>query len=99
MLFVLTLGLSGLGIAVFVALVIAGFGERRRLIAGAASSLDLARRAARGVRLSAVAAVGLCILMFANCSGSVLSNGRGAMDDVSGFFGGGAVTACAGHLG
>jgi hypothetical protein len=84
-LFVLTLGLFGTAIALFIGLVVAGFGERRRIVAGAANSLDLVRRAARSVRLSALAAVAFGIFMFANCSGGVLVNDRGPMDDIPGF--------------
>jgi hypothetical protein len=87
-LLLLTLFLFGVGIATFVALVVAGFGERRRIIAGAASSIDLVSRAARSVRWSAVAAIALSVLWFANCSGSVTTTSTmtsSAMEDVPGF--------------
>jgi hypothetical protein len=37
--------------------------------------------------VSAVASIALSLMAFANCSGAVLSNDRGPMDDVSGFLG------------
>jgi hypothetical protein len=70
---VLTFALFGIGIAVFVALIVAGFGERRRITAAAASSVDLVSRATRSVRWSALAAIALSVLWFANCSGAVTS--------------------------
>lgn len=87
-LLLLTLALFGIGVAIFVALVVAGFGERRRIIAGATSSIDLVSRAARSVRWSAVAAIALSVLWFANCSGSVTTTATltsSAMEDVPGF--------------
>jgi len=64
---VLTIALFAIGLALFGALVIAGFGERRRILAGAANSIDLVSRAARGVRWNAAAAIALSVLLFANC--------------------------------
>jgi hypothetical protein len=95
-LLVLTLGLFGIALALFGALVVAGFGERRRIITGAASSIDLVSRAARGVRWSALAAVALSVLLFANCSASVTSGptptSSAAIDDISGLLRVGAET-------
>ncbi len=90
---VVTLVLFGIAIAVYGALLVVGVGERRRIIAGAASSAELVGRAASSVRLNALAAIALSILLFANCSASVTSgptNNAGAMDDVWGFLRGSA---------
>ena len=85
---VLTLGLFGIAIVLFAGLLMVGIGERRRIMAGAASSMDRIGPAARGVRSSALAAIALSILLFANCSASVTSSpsstSSAAMDDVSG---------------
>jgi len=85
---VLTIALFAIGLALFGALVIAGFGERRRILAGAADSIDLVSRAARGVRWNALAAIALSVLLFANCSASVTSGPNtttsAAMEDVPG---------------
>jgi hypothetical protein len=83
----LTLGLFGTAVALFVALLVVGFGERKRIVAGAASSIDLIAPAARAVRSSALAAIALSLLLFANCSASVKSgpsSTSAAMDDVPG---------------
>lgn len=84
---VLVLGLFGIAVALFVGLLIAGSAERRWIMASARTSLDIVGRAARGARWSALAAVGLSILLFANCSGGVTGPSvvGGPMDDASGF--------------
>jgi hypothetical protein len=87
-LFAVTFGLFGIAVALYGALLVVGVGERRRIIAGAANSVEVVGRAASSVRLSALAAIALSILLFANCSGSLTSgppNYAGPMDDVSGF--------------
>jgi hypothetical protein len=85
---VLSIALFAIGLALFGALVIAGFGERRRILAGAANPIDLVSRAARAVRWNAAAAIALSVLMFANCSASVTSGPNtttsAAMEDVPG---------------
>jgi hypothetical protein len=84
----LIIGLFGIAVGLFVALVIAGAGERRRIRVNAHTSQDVVGPAARGARWSALAAAGLIVLLFANCSGS-LTNGQipvsGPMDDASNF--------------
>ena len=85
----LVIGLFGVGVGLFIALVIVGAGERRQIRASAHTSVDAVGPAARGARWSALAAAGLIVLLFANCSGS-LTNGQipvsGPMDDASNFF-------------
>src|SRR3979490_1443032 len=86
----LTLGLFGTAVALFVALLVVGFGERKRIVAGAASSIDLIAPAARAVRSSALAAIALSLVLFANCSASVKSgpsSTSAAMDDCPGLLG------------
>ena len=91
--FVLSLSLFGVAILLFVALLVTGVGERRRLLAGAATPLEVVGRGASRVRTNALAAIALNTLLFANCSGSVTSGpptNAGAMDDVAGFLTGSA---------
>jgi hypothetical protein len=84
----ITLGMFGVALGLLAILLVGGSSERRRIIAAAASSADLIRAGARSVRLSAIAAIALGILLFANCSASVTSGptstSGAAMDDVSG---------------
>ena len=85
----ITGGLFVIAIGLFIALVIAGVGERRRIRAGARTSLDFVAATARGARWNALAAAGLIVLMFANCSGSLTtaaSSASGPMVDASNFF-------------
>jgi hypothetical protein len=91
--FVLSLSLFGVAVLLFVALLITGVGERRRILAGAVTPLEVVGRGASRVRTNALAAIALSILLFANCSGSVTSGpptNAGAMDDVAGFLKGSA---------
>ena len=85
---VVVLGLFGIAVALFVALIIAGSRERRQITTNSRAPLDVVGRAARGARWSALAGVGLSLLLFANCSGGVLSGASvvgGPMDDASSF--------------
>ncbi len=88
-----SLGLFVIAVALYGALLVIGVSERRRIVASAASSVEVVGRAASSVRLSALAAIALSILLFANCSASVSSgppNYAGPMNDVSGFLRGSA---------
>jgi hypothetical protein len=85
---VVSLGLFVIAVALYGALLVIGVGERRQILASAASSVEIIGRAARSVRWSALAAIALSVLLFANCSASVSSGPprySGPMDDVSGF--------------
>lgn len=84
---VVILGMFGIAVALFVALVIAGVRDRRRIIATARTSSDVLDGAAHGSRWSALASAGLCVLLFANCSGGVSAPSvvGGPMDDASNF--------------
>ena len=90
---VVSLGLFVIAVTLYGALLVLGVGERRRTLASAASSTEVIGRAASSVRLTALAAIALTVLLFANCSASVSSgppNYAGPMNDVSGFLGGSA---------
>jgi len=85
---VVSVGLFVIAIALYLALLVIGVGERRRILASAPSSVDVVRRAAGSVRWSALAVIALSVLLFANCSASVSSgppNYAGPMNDVSGY--------------
>lgn len=83
---VVVLGLFGIAVALFVGLIIAGVRDRRGIATTARTSSDVLGGAARGSRWSALAAAGLCVLLFANCSGAVSGpSGLGPMDDASNF--------------
>lgn len=90
---VVSLGLFVVAVTLYGALLVIGVGERRRTLARAANSVEVVGRAASSVRLSALAAIALTVLLFANCSASVSSgppNYAGPMSDVSGFLRGSA---------
>jgi hypothetical protein len=90
---VVSLGLFVIAVALYGALLVIGVGERRRTLASAANSIEVVGRAASSARLSAMAAIALSILLFANCSASVSSgppNYAGPMNDISGFLRGSA---------
>jgi hypothetical protein len=90
---VVSLGLFVVAVTLYGALLVIGVGERRRTLASAANSVEVVGRAASSVRLSALAAIALTVLLFANCSASVSSgppNYAGPMSDVSGFLRGSA---------
>ena len=80
--------LFAMAVGLFVALVRAGTGERRRIRASAQTALEVVGRAARGARWSALAAAALTVLLFADCSGTVLNGPSvvgGPMDDATNF--------------
>ena len=83
-----SVGLFVAAIGLYSALLVVGIGERRRIIAGGPSAVEVVGRAASRVRWSALAAIALSVVLFANCSGSVTTgppNYAGPMDDVPGF--------------
>lgn len=87
-LLVVGIALFGIAVALYGALLVVGVGERRRIIAGGASAVEVVGRAASSVRWSALAAIALSVVLFANCSGSLTTgppNYAGPMDDVPGF--------------
>ena len=90
---VVSIGLFLVAVALYGSLLVFGIGERRRILASAASSADVAGRAASSIRLSALAAIALTVLLFANCSASVSPGPptyAGPMNDVPGFLKGSA---------
>jgi hypothetical protein len=71
---VVTLGLFGGSVALFVAMLIAGVRDRRRIVAQSSEARWVLARASRGVRWASLFAIGFCLLLFVNCSGNVASS-------------------------
>src|SRR5438876_6759631 len=95
-LLVVGLALFGIAMALYGALLVVGVGERRRIVAGAASAVEVVGRAASSFRWSALASVALSVVLFANCSGSVTTGPpsyAGPMDVAAG-----SLTATAANL-
>jgi hypothetical protein len=91
--FVLSIGLFLLAVVLYGSLLAVGVGERRRILAAASSGADVISRTASTIRLSALAAIAVTVLLFANCSASVSSGPpsyAGPMNDVPGFLKGSA---------
>ena len=63
------LGLLGSSIALFVLMLIAVIRDRRFIVAHSSDARWVLGRASRGLRWSSLFAIGLCLLLFANCSG------------------------------
>ena len=63
------LGLFGGAIALFVAMLIAVLRDRKWIVAHSSDARWVLARASRGLRWSSLFAIGLCLLLFANCSG------------------------------
>ena len=80
-----TWGLIGAGILGTTLAVYFAFGDRKEVMAAAAPA-QLVARGARGVRWSAFLAFGLSVLLFAECSGSIVSGTGGAMADPAQFW-------------
>jgi hypothetical protein len=80
-----TWGLIGAGILGTLLAVYFAFRDRKEVMAVAAPAQAVAR-GARGVRWSAFLALGLSVLLFAECSGSIVSGTGGAMDDPAQFW-------------
>ena len=70
---VVTLGLFGGSVALFVAMLIAVIRDRRWIVAHSSDARWVLARASRGVRWGSLFAIGLCLLLFANCTGNVTS--------------------------
>jgi hypothetical protein len=73
-------GILGTSLAVYFV-----FRDRKEVMA-AASPAQVVARGARGVRWSAFLAFGLSVLLFAQCSGSIVSGAGGAMADPAQFW-------------
>jgi hypothetical protein len=87
--FVAVVGLWLGALALLVLAFVAVLGERRRILASALDQGALIARAARGLRLSTVFAIGFSLLDFADCSSSVNSDGTlfgGPMADPAHFW-------------
>ncbi|MDQ2943599.1 MAG: hypothetical protein M3R21_08030 [Candidatus Dormibacteraeota bacterium] len=63
--------LIGGSVALFVAMLIAVMRDRRWIVAHSSDTRWVLARASRGVRWGSVFAIGLSVLLFANCSGNV----------------------------
>jgi hypothetical protein len=70
---VVLLGLFGASIALFVAMLIAVIRDRRWIVAHSSDARWVLARASRGLRWSSLFAIGFCLLLFANCTGSITS--------------------------
>jgi hypothetical protein len=66
-----TLGLVAVAIALYVAVLIAGRRDRKRIATLYPDPKPVLMRAARAVRWSGLFAIGFCVLLFANCSSGV----------------------------
>lgn len=71
----------GTGVAVYFA-----SRDRKEVKTAGADPAQLVKSGARGARWSAVFGIGLSVLLFANCSGSLVSNTGGAMADPATFW-------------
>src|SRR5712692_9717713 len=80
-------GLLGGGFFALGAAIVGAWRERARVTAGSSDIETITARGARGLRWAALAAVMFSVLVFANCSGGVSSNGtHGAMADASSYW-------------
>ena len=71
---VVTLGLFGGSVALFVAMLIAVIRDRRWIVAHSSDARWVLARASRGVRWGSLFAIGLCLLLFANCTGNITTS-------------------------
>jgi hypothetical protein len=71
---VVILGLFGGSVALFVAMLIAVIRDRRWIVAHSSDARWVLTRASRGVRWGSLFAIGLCLLLFANCTGNITSS-------------------------
>lgn len=71
---VVMLGLFGGAVALFVAMLIAVIRDRRWIVAHSSDARWVLARASRGVRWGSLFAIGLCLLLFANCTGNITSS-------------------------
>jgi hypothetical protein len=63
-----------------------GFKDRKEVMTAALDPIQVVASGARGARWSTVFAIGLSVLLFADCSGSIVSGTGGAMADPAGFW-------------
>src|SRR4029077_15219727 len=68
-----TLGLFAGSIALYVGMLIAVIRDRRWIAAHSSDARWVLTRASRGLRWSSLFAIGLCLLLFANCTGNITS--------------------------
>ena len=68
---VVTLGLFGGSIGLFIAMLIAVIRDRRWIVAHSSDPRWVLGRASRGVRWGSLFAIGFSVLLFANCTGNV----------------------------
>jgi hypothetical protein len=71
---IVLLGLFGGSIALFVAMLIAVIRDRRWIAAHSSDARWVLARASRGLRWGSLFAIGFCLLLFANCTGSITSS-------------------------
>lgn len=71
---VVTFGLFGGSVALFVAMLIAVIHDRRWIVAHSSDAQWVLARAARGVRWGSLFVIGFCLLLFANCTGGITSS-------------------------
>jgi hypothetical protein len=73
---VVGLGLFGVSIALFVAMLIAVSRDRRWIMAHSSDARWVLAQASRRVRWGSTFAIGFCLLLFANCAGNLTSGGK-----------------------
>jgi hypothetical protein len=71
---IVTLGLFGGSLALFVAMLIAVIRDRRWIVAHSSDARWVLARASLGLRWGSLFAIGLCLLLFANCTGNITSS-------------------------
>jgi hypothetical protein len=67
-------GLFGGSVGLFVAMLIAVIRDRRWIVAHSSDAQWVLGRASQGVRWGSLFAIGLCLLLFANCTGNISSS-------------------------
>lgn len=81
-----SLGLIGAALLLTVVAVLSVFQDRREVMAAAREPTQVVARGVRGVRWSAVFAIGLSVLLYTDCSGSTVSGTGGSMADPARFW-------------
>jgi hypothetical protein len=81
-----TWGLIGAALLVSGLAIYSAIRDRKKIMAAPLDHADVVARGVRGVRWSAVFAIGLSVLLFADCSGSVVSSTGGSMADPARFW-------------
>ena len=71
---VVTLGLFGGSVGLFIAMLISVIRDRRWIVAHASDARWVLGRASRGVRWGSLFAIGFAVLLFANCTGNITPN-------------------------